>query len=203
MNPAKLALALCLSVCASAVGQTTGMPAHSRADLDRDGIDDSVEQSLLERFVPHFLVSTGDCAVAPSLFLQGALDPVALVQGGTMYGQAFARSTPVVGPKGALVELHFYHLWQRDCGKLTKSLDVEHVSALVTANSMSAPAADWVALYWYASARQGTMCDRSHAAGAGLVHAIDRGPAVTISAAKHASYLDSSLCRQGCGCLLY
>ena len=199
MNPAKLALALCLSVCASAAGQTAGMPAHSRADLDRDGIDDAVEQSLLERFLAHFMVSTGDCDVAPSLFLQGALDPVALVQDGTIYGQAFAKSTSVVGQKGALVELHFYHLWQRNCGKLAKSLDVEHVSALVTANSMTAPAADWVALYWYSSARQSAMCDKSHAAGAGLVQAIDRGPAVTISAGRHASYLDSALCQQGCG----
>src|ERR1035438_7631377 len=94
MNPAKLALALCLSVCASAAGQTAGMPAHSPADLDRDGIDDAVEQSLLERFLPHFMVSTGDCDVAPSLFLQGALDPVALVQDGTIYGQCRRAVTP-------------------------------------------------------------------------------------------------------------
>jgi len=199
MNLAKLALALCLGVCASAVGQTAARPAQSRADLDRDGVDDAVEQSLLERFLPHFLVSAGDCDVAPSLFLQGALDPVALVQDGTIYGQAFTKSTSVPGQKGVLVELHFYHLWQHDCGKTAHSLDVEHVSALITASSMSAPTTDWVALYWYASARQGTTCDRSHAAGAGLVHAIDRGPDVTVSAGKHASYLDTALCQQGCG----
>jgi len=199
MNLAKLALGLCFSVCVSAVGQTTAMPASPRADLDRDGVDDAVEQSLLERFLPHFSLSAGDCAVAPSLFLQGALDPVALQQDGTIYGQAFAKSTSVAGQKGVLVELHFYHLWQSDCGKPAHSLDVEHVSTLVTANSMTAPAADWVALYWYASARQGTMCDKSHAASAGLVHAIDQGPAVMVSAGKHASYLDGSLCQQGCG----
>ena len=199
MHLAKLALGLCLGFCVSAVGQNAGMSAHSRTDLDRDGVDDAVEQSLLDRFLPHFIVSTGDCDAAPALFLQGALDPVALQQDGTIYGQAFAKSASVVGQKGALVELHFYHLWQHDCGKTTHSLDVEHVSALVTANSMTAPAADWVALYWYASARQGTTCDKSHAAGAGLVQAIDRGPAVTISAGKHSSYLDSTLCQQGCG----
>ncbi len=199
MNLATLALALSFGVCASAVGQTAGVPVPARADLDRDGIPDSVEQSLLERFLPNFLVSAADCDVAPSLFLGGAIDPVGLQQDGTIYGQAFAKSTSVAGEKGVLVELHFYHLWQRECGKASRTLDVEHVSALVTASSMTAPAADWVALYWYASARQGTMCDKSHAVGAGLIHAIDRGPTVSVSAGRHASYLDSTLCQQGCG----
>lgn len=200
MNLAKLGLGLFLSVCASTVvGQITGTPGQSRIDLDLDGLDDKVEQSLLERFLPHFQVSVGACDTAPSLFLRGAADPVALEQDGTIYGQAFTKSTSVAGHEGVLVELHFYHLWQQDCGKPAHALDVEHVSALVTAGSMNAPASDWVALYWYASARQGAMCDKSHASSAELVQAIDRGPAVSISADKHSSYLDSALCQQGCG----
>ena len=199
MNLAKFALGLFLSLSVSAVGQSVGTRVPSTTDLDRDGIDDAVEQSLLERFLPQFLVGTGDCDAAPSLFLEGASDPVALQPDGTIYGQAFIKSTSVAGQKGVMVELHYYHLWRHDCGKSGHSLDVEHVSALITANSATAATANWEALYWYASARQGVTCDKSHAAAAGLVQGVDRGPAVSISAGKHASYLDSALCQQGCG----
>jgi hypothetical protein len=199
MKHAKLALGLCLGLCASGVAQTIGMPARSPADLDRDTIDDVVEQSLLEQFLPQFRLSSDDCDVAPSLFMDGALDPVALQQDGTIYGQAFPKSGSVAGQKGVVVELHFYHLWQQSCGKSAHPLDVEHVSALVTADSLGAPTSDWEALYWYASAREGMTCDKSHAAGAGLVEATNGGPAVSVSGAKHASYLDSTLCQQGCG----
>lgn len=199
MNLAKLALGLCLGVCASAVAQTAGIPTRTPADLDRDGIDDAVEQALLNQFLPQFRLSAGGCDEAPALFLEGALDPVALQQDGTIYGQVFPKSGTVAGQKDVVVELHFYHLWQQSCGKSAHPLDVEHVSALVTADSLNAPAADWAALYWYASAHPGATCDKSHAAKAGLLQATDHGPAVSVSAAKHSSYLDGTLCQQGCG----
>ena len=199
MNLAKVALGLCLTICASCVAQTTAIATRTPADLDRDGIDDAVEQALLEHFLPQFRLSAGDCDTAPSLFLAGAVDPVALQQDGTIYGQVFPMSSFVAGQKSVVVELHFYHLWQQRCGKSAHSPDVEHVSALVTGDSLNAAAADWVGLYWYASAHPGATCDKSHAAKAEVVHATGHGPAVSVSATKHTSYLDSTLCTQGCG----
>jgi hypothetical protein len=199
MNLPTLALGLALAMCVSVVGQSAGVPVATQIDRDRDGIDDAVEQALLEHFVPSFMVSSGQCDVRPSLFLQGALDPVALQQDGTIYGQAFAISTAAAARRSVVVELHYYHLWQQDCRRTAHPLEVEHVSALVTADSMTAAPADWSALYWYASAQEGALCDKSHAARAGTLRAIDHGPVVYVSARNHASYLDASLCQQGCG----
>ena len=199
MKLAKVALGLCLSICASCVAQTAAITTRTPADLDRDGIDDAVEQALLQQFLPQFRLSAGDCNVAPSLFLEGALDPVALLQDGTIYGQVFPKSGFVAGQKSVVVELHFYHLWQQSCGKSAHSLDAEHISALVTSESFNAPAADWVGMYWYSSARLGATCDKSHGANAGVLQSTHRGPAVSVSATKHTSYLDTNLCSQGCG----
>ena len=189
-------MCLVFAVALSASAQTSARGPDA-ADLDRDGIPDRLEQSLLERFLPQFRLSAGECDVAPALFRPGT-EPVIEQRDATIYGQVFPRALGSNGA-GTLLELHFYHLWQKDCGKPPHPLDVEHVSVLVRSGSLDAPASDWKALYWFASAHQETVCERSHAAPASKVQAIDAGAVVTISAGKHASYLTPALCDRGCG----
>jgi hypothetical protein len=96
----------------------------------------------------------------------------------------------------ATAEIHYYHLWDRDCGPHGHALDTEHVSALVEAPASGDGA--WKALAWYAAAHEDTLCDLSQLARASALHAEDRGATVWISPGKHASYLGESLCSQGC-----
>ena len=116
---------------------------------------------------------------------------------GTIYGQVFpaAGATPAV----PLVEIHFYHLWRRDCGGHGHPLDTEHVAVLVRASQPNLSEATWKALYWYAAAHENTVCDVSQIARATTLHAEDHGATVWISPGKHASYLNETLCRHGCG----
>ena len=102
--------------------------------------------------------------------------------------------------EGTTLELHYYHLWDRDCGPLSPhALDVEHVSALLV-RIPGQGSSDWVARYWYAAAHEDTVCDTSNAARAGTIHAVENGPSVWVSAGKHASFLAQELCGQrGCG----
>jgi hypothetical protein len=93
------------------------------------------------------------------------------------------------------VELHYYHLWRRDCGEMSHDLDAEHVSALVARENGS----DWKALYWYAAAHENTVCDASQIASADTVDGEEHGARVWISRGKHASFLDPAICRGGCG----
>jgi hypothetical protein len=93
------------------------------------------------------------------------------------------------------VELKYFHLWARDCGRAGHALDAEHVSALVAATGED----DWRALYWYAGAHEDTVCDASSGARAETLRAESVGPFVYVSRAKHASYLDPAHCPWGCG----
>jgi hypothetical protein len=199
-------------------------------DLDRDGLDDILEQALLERFRPTFVLSVGECDGSPARFEAGTAHPVPVARDGTTYGQA----TPVglVGPAeaghadgpakagpytdgpptaGRYVELHYYHLWARDCGRAGHALDAEHVSALVAHAEPLAPVSEgeaardphtaqqWTAFYWYAAAHEDTVCDASSGARASAVRAETVGPYVYVSRGKHASYLNPAHCRWGCG----
>jgi hypothetical protein len=97
------------------------------------------------------------------------------------------------------IELHFYHLWSRDCGRLGHDLDAEHLSAIVFAPAVSAPRAQWVAEAWYAAAHQGSACDASSGALASTLGDIGSGPHVFVSRGKHASYFDRGQCKWACG----
>jgi len=158
------------------------------ADLDRDSLDDATEQALLDQFLPRFYLSKGECDLAPAEFDPRSAAPRVLARNGVIYGQAF----PYPSPGGTRrVELHYHHLWARDCGRGGHPLDAEHVSALV-----SETAGQWRADYWLAAAHEGTVCDRGMARPSG----VEARAEVWISARKHASFLSAAECnRGGCG----
>ena len=54
-------------------------------------------------------------------------------------------------------------------------------------------------MYWYAAAHENTVCDVSQIARASTLGAEEHGATVWISPGKHASYLNETLCRRGCG----
>ncbi len=165
-------------------------PASRAQDSDKDGLPDALEQSLLDQFAPTFLVGQNDCSNVPAEFTPDLRKPTVAEENGTIYGQVF--------PKNASrneVEVHFYHLWRRDCGEHGHPLDTEHVAALLRQQ----PSGEWKAAYWYAGAHEQTVCDVSQIARAGTLKAEDHGATIWISPGKHASYLNELLCQSGCG----
>ena len=189
-----LAWALC---CFLIFFHATARAAESRADSDHDGLSDGLEQDLLLQFLPTFMIASQDCSRLPAEFRAGVEDPEIKAENGTIYGQAFpAKSSTSGSPE---VELHYYDLWRKDCGRHGHPLDTEHVAVLIRASSADLGSAHWKALFWYAAAHENTVCDVSQIARASALDAEDDGPTVWISPGKHASYLSSKLCGGGCG----
>jgi len=166
------------------------------SDADRDGIDDVLEASLLERFRPVFMVGSRDCDQLPAEFTAATPAPHLIARNATIYGQVFRRGSDA-GVE--LAEIHYYHLWGRDCGKHGHDLDAEHVAVLIAAPAIVAPAPQWTARTWYAAAHEDTVCDVSSYVPAERLGASERGATVWISNGKHASYLSPEDCRAGCG----
>jgi hypothetical protein len=171
------------------------VPAAAQ-DLDRDGLPDHFEQALLERFAPTVLLAAGECDGLPASFTPFSIEPRVRAKDATLYGQVFLL--PQRGGRTE-IELHFFHLWAKDCGRLGHDLDAEHVSAIVSASRADAPPAQWMATSWYAAAHEGSACDASSAAAAGVLDAVASGPRVFVSRGKHASYFDRGQCKWGCG----
>lgn len=178
-------------------------PAPRDRDRDGDGVSDRLERELIETFRPEFLLDTEECADRPAEFEPMSVIPRVREVNGTIY----ARVSPstALGRGRRALEVQYFHLWERDCGPFSPHpLDVEHVTALIVPETIpetgSPDAGGYHALYWYAAAHEGTMCDTSSAARAEAIAASDRGPRVWISKGKHASYFSHQLCRQrGCG----
>jgi hypothetical protein len=188
-NPAKylLGILLIFSLC-----------AHAQSpDLDRDGVADELELGLLEKFRPAFMISADDCDVVPSEFASGLNRPVALERNGTIYGQVFRPAG--AEPDSAVLEIHYYHLWSKDCGRLGHPLDAEYVALLAHADDARDEAGKWKASYWYAAAHENTLCDRSTIAQASTLRAENSGPTVWVSWGKHGSYFNPEQCNGGCG----
>ena len=197
-------ISLCLLLCcgisplkAAKAQQPAVSGTPATVDSDADGLSDALEQRLLQQFLPEFRVAANDCAGEPVRFEPGLRVPTPLAQdAAVIYGQA----TPRPGADGSqMVELRYFHLWSRDCGRHGHPLDTEHVAALVRPTSADGKTATWRAVYWYAGAHESTVCDVSQLAQAHTVHAESHGPRVWISEGKHASYLNEALCRRGCG----
>lgn len=174
-----------------------GSARSAASDLDHDGLDDVLEQTLLQRFAPRLQLSAGECDGRPAEFEPNRINPKVLARNGALYAQAFPRTMRALS--GPLIELHYYHLWGRDCGRAGHNLDAEHVSALLTAPSPDASADEWKAGYWYAAAHEDTVCDFSSASKAADLQAEDAGPVIWISRGKHASFLQRDSCNWGCG----
>jgi hypothetical protein len=170
---------------------------QNAVDSDQDGMSDSTEQALLVQFAPHFMVGRHDCSKLPALFTPGIETPTVSAEDGTIYGQVFPAKSVAGDMPGA--EIHFYHLWGRDCGPHGHRLDAEHVSVLVSASDRDAEVAKWKAVYWYAAAHEDTICDVSQITRASTLHAEESGARVFVSPDKHASFLNELLCRGGCG----
>jgi hypothetical protein len=164
-------------------------------DSDRDGLADAFEQAILVKFQPVFHVSRGDCETAPAEFMAGSREPTVKMKNGTIYGQVF----PVAHRGAASIEIHYYHLWSRDCGRPGHVLDAEGVSGLLTSETGELKPDSWEAAFWYAAAHEGTLCDAGNGGTAARLRATDRGPDVWISRDKHASFLSKELCARGCG----
>jgi hypothetical protein len=175
-------------------------PAHRSGiddDSDNDGLSDALEQRLLVQFVPDFFIALHDCAGSPAQFRADLAEPTPEAENGSIYGQV----TPShISPNGRpTAEIHYYNLWDRDCGPHGHSLDTEHVSVLVEAPADGSVTDPWKALAWYAAAHENTLCDISQITRASTLHAEDHGATIWISPGKHASYLAENLCSHGCG----
>ncbi|HEU5403848.1 MAG TPA: hypothetical protein VFU86_21005 [Terriglobales bacterium] len=181
------ALISCVALTVLLLGAAVAQ-SDTPLDSDHDGLSDRVEQALLEQFRPTFMISATDCAVRPARFESGVPTPTPVSDDGTIYGQVF----PVPGSSD--IEIHYYTLWEKDCGRVQHLLDAEHVSVIV-ANGPGDPKA----LYWYAGAHENTACDISSGARAEAIDAQEHGPRVWSSAGKHALYLRKTMCGHGCG----
>lgn len=177
--------------------QTVGLDAGLPVDSDHDGLSDTLEQRLLDQFAPQFMVAEHDCSISPAEFKPEIRQPEVRAENGTIYGQVFP--TKSTADDALTVELHFYHLWRKDCGGHGHPLDAEHVAVLVRASDTHLATATWKAIYWYAAAHEDTVCDVSQIARASTLHAEDHGATIWVSPGKHASYLNPELCHRGCG----
>jgi hypothetical protein len=173
-------------------GRLGGNNAQSRIDSDHDGMSDALEQALLVQFAPTFLVGRDYCSNVPAEFRPEKTRPEVMMENGTVYGQVFpARNSADAAPAA---EIHYYHLWKRDCGSHGHPLDAEHVSVLVRASHSDLSSTEWKAIFWYAAAHEKTVCDVSQIARASTLHAEVHGSKVWISPGKHASFLNETLC---------
>jgi len=182
---ANFVLHVALSLCCAygAVATTAG----GQIDTDGDGLSDEFEQTLLEQFRPAIMISPSDCAVRPSRFRAGSSRPEVLSADGTIYGQVFPVSN-------SRIEIHYYTLWDRDCGRVAHLLDAEHLAALISKEPDGASKA----IYWYAGAHEKTVFEISSDAHSAAVRAERRGPRVWSSSGKHALYLTQAMCKSGC-----
>jgi hypothetical protein len=191
-----LAAALIATIFAPLCAQQQERPIF-HVDSDHDGMSDDLEQSLLVQFAPTFMIGRDDCSNIPAEFTPGIEIPEPLTENGTIYGQVFPLTNAADGAFTA--EIHYYHLWRKDCGGHGHPLDTEHVAVLVKASDPNLASAHWKAVYWYAAAHEDTVCDVSQITRAATVKAEDHGARVWVSPGKHASYLDETLCQRGCG----
>ncbi|MEK6397714.1 MAG: hypothetical protein V4734_06490 [Terriglobus sp.] len=172
-------------------------PLHAQSiDTDRDGLSDTLEDALLQRFAPTLWISADDCSTLPAQFAQGTSIPSPQLDNGTLYAQA----TPRTVEHHKAIELHYYHLWRTDCGRLGHALDTEHVAALLRLPDGKVNDADaWQAELWYAAAHEDTVCDASQITRASTLHSVHDGANIWVSSGKHASFLKEELCNHGCG----
>jgi hypothetical protein len=192
-----MTLLLATAILRNASAQESEQKVQLATDSDQDGVSDVLEQALLIQFAPTFMIERHDCSEHPAEFAPAIWTPTVKAEDGTIYGQVIPAKSSSNGLPTA--EIHFYHLWRRDCGPHGHPLDAEHVAVLVRASDRNVDSAKWKAAYWYAAAHENTVCDVSQITRASTLHAEENGAKVWISPGKHASYLNQRLCQAGCG----
>ena len=133
------------AVLHNAAAQESEQKAHFAMDSDQDGMSDALEQALLIQFAPTFMVERHDCSEIPAQFAPNMKTPTVKAEDGTIYGQVIPAKSSRDGLPTA--EIHFYHLWRRDCGPHGHPLDAEHVAVLVSASDRNLDSAKWKATY--------------------------------------------------------
>ena len=125
------AIALCFSGIEARSLSAPAVPddpaATNSVDSDHDGLTDETEEALLIQFAPIFMISWQDCADAPALFTPGRSDPTVSPEEDCDLRPGHA---PRIRSRRQAVEIHYYHLWKSDCGRMSHLLDAEHVSVL-------------------------------------------------------------------------
>jgi hypothetical protein len=133
------------------------------------------------------MTSAHDCAVRPARFKPDTATPTASAIDGTIYGQVFPSSNH-------RIEIHYYTLWDKDCGRVSHPLDAEHVAVLISTEGTEPKA-----LYWYTGAHERTVCDISSGTRAQAIDATTKGPTIWSASGKHALYFKKEMCAHGCG----
>src|ERR1700733_6235995 len=136
------------------LAQTVEHTTLLAADSDNDGMSNVLEQALRIQFEPVFMVGRHDCSETPAEFHPDVRTPEPEQENGTIYGQVFPAKTST--DARPVAEVHYYHLWKKDCGPHGHPLDAEHVSVLIRASDTHSGSAKWKALYWYAAAHENT-----------------------------------------------
>src|SRR5262249_39042121 len=101
------ALLLIMSPCLIAQAS----PPGSNVASDQDGLSDVLEDTLLGQFQPYFMIHRGDCSQRPAEFAPFEARPSVRGDNGAIYAQATPHNA-----KFDEIELHYYHLWSKDCG---------------------------------------------------------------------------------------
>ena len=96
MRRLSLSALLILLLAQFAVAQTV-------QDQDRDGLNDQLEQELLAKFLPTFMIAADDCDGLPAEFVAGSSKPSILAKNGTLYGQVSRHSAD---DNATFLELH-------------------------------------------------------------------------------------------------
>src|ERR1700735_2073294 len=96
-------------------------PQQMSIDSDHDGLSDELEQTLLTQFKPVFMVSHADCSGVPAEFAPANRNPVVQSEDAVIYGQVFPGKAEGVATEPT-VEIHYYHLWEKDCGRMGHAL---------------------------------------------------------------------------------
>jgi len=124
--------------------QQPNQVSQSPIDSDHDGLSDRLEQRLLDQFVPNFMVGEHDCSISPAEFEPGVQTPKVMADNGTICGQVFPAKDPT--DRSTTAEIHYYHLWRKDCDSHVHPLDTEHVAVLVRASDQHLNTATWKAV---------------------------------------------------------
>ena len=143
------------------------------------------------------MVGVQDCSGIPTEFRPGVKKPEPETDDGTIYGQVF----PSKAAGGALptAEIHYYHLWRRDCGAMV----MRWIPSMCRC-SCARPAAISIP-------QHGRRCTgilqptktlfamKSQIARASTPHAVNHGARIWIIPGKEASSGTGSLGLAGCG----